>query len=119
MRALLAILVASATACSGACNDKALQKSDAAASAIPSALSPELAAKPLATVGERVITLGEFASTLDRMDQFERLRYQSVERRKQLLDEIIKAELLATEARKRGLQDDPEVKERIRQILRE
>jgi parvulin-like peptidyl-prolyl isomerase len=53
------------------------------------------------------------------MDQFERLRYQSPERRKQLLDEIIKAELLAEEARRRGLDKQPETKNRIRQILRE
>lgn len=105
----------------GACNDNALEKpnlADASASG-RSPLTPELAAKPLATVGDRVITLGEFAATLDRIDQFERLRYQSVERRRALLDEIINAELLASEARKRGLDKDPEVKERIRQILRE
>lgn len=105
----------------GACNDNALEKpglADASASGRGS-LTPELAAKPLATVGDRVITLGEFAATLDRIDQFERLRYQSVERRRALLDEIINAELLAGEARKRGLDKDPEVKERIRQILRE
>lgn len=118
---LPAAVLVSAAACSS-CNDKALERQpapDAAASAGPAALSPELAQKPLATVGDRVITLGEFAATLDRMDQFERLRYQSPERRRQLLDEMIKAELLAVEARKRGLDQKPEVKERIRQILRE
>ncbi len=71
--------------------------------------APELAAKPLATVGDRVITLGEFAATLERIDQFERLRYQSVDRRRQLLDEIINAELLAQEAKRRGLDKQPEV----------
>ena len=45
--------------------------------------------------------------------------YQSVDRRRQLLDEIIKAELLAIEAKRRGLDQKPEVKERVRQILRE
>jgi parvulin-like peptidyl-prolyl isomerase len=105
----------------GACNESALEKpglADASASG-RGPLSPELAQKPLATVGDRVITLGEFAATLDRIDQFERLRYQSVERRRALLDEIINAELLASEARKRGLDQQPEVKERVRQILRE
>ncbi|GMV15460.1 MAG: peptidyl-prolyl cis-trans isomerase [Sorangiineae bacterium PRO1] len=105
-----------------ACNEKAIDKTPAAdsgAAPAPSGLSPELAQKPLATVGDRVITLGEFAATIDRMDQFERLRYQSVERRRQLLDEMIKAELLAIEAKKRGLDQKPEVKERVRQILRE
>jgi parvulin-like peptidyl-prolyl isomerase len=105
-----------------ACDEKAIDKGPPpAGSAAPAStgLSPELAQKPLATVGDRVITLGEFAATIDRMDQFERLRYQSVDRRRQLLDEIIKAELLAIEAKRRGLDQKPEVKERVRQILRE
>ena len=55
------------------------------------ALSPEQATRTLAKVGDRVITLGDFAATLERMDQFDRLRYQTKERRKELLDEIIAA----------------------------
>ncbi len=106
--------------CSG-CEDKALTPPAPATSgsAVPQALSPELAAKPLATVGKRVITLGEYAATIERMDQFERLRYQSEDRRKLLLDEMIKVELLAREARKRGLDKKPETRARIRQILRD
>lgn len=106
----------------GGCDEKAIGKQpvgDSSAAPASSGLSPELAQKALATVGDRVITLGEFAATLDRMDQFERLRYQSIDRRRQLLDELIKAELLATEAKRRGLDQKPEVKERVRQILRE
>jgi hypothetical protein len=105
--------------CSG-CDDKALTKGGPAASAsAPQGLTPELAAKVLVRVGDREITLGEYAATVERMDQFERLRYQSPDRRKQLLDEIIKVELLAAEARRRGLDKLPETQERIRQILRD
>jgi hypothetical protein len=53
------------------------------------------------------------------MDPFERLRYQSADRRKQLLDELIDLELLAAEARRRGLDKQPETQERVRQMLRE
>lgn len=92
----------------------------ASASASPKqALSPELAAKVLAKVGDRTITLGEYAATLERMDPFERLRYQSPDRRQQLLDEMIEVELLATEARRRGLDKLPETEERRRQLLRD
>ena len=73
----------------------------------------------LAKVGERVITLGDYAATLERMDQFDRLRYQSPERRKELLDEIIDAELLAQDARKKKLDQDPETQQAVRQILRD
>jgi peptidyl-prolyl cis-trans isomerase C len=89
------------------------------ASAKPTVLSPELAEKVLAKVGDRTITLGEYAATLERMDPFERLRYQSPDRRKQLLDEMIEVELLAGEARRRGLDKLPEPEERRRQLLRD
>jgi parvulin-like peptidyl-prolyl isomerase len=53
------------------------------------------------------------------MDPFERLRYQSADRRKQLLNEIIQVELLAEEAKRRGLDKQPETQERLRQMLRD
>jgi peptidyl-prolyl cis-trans isomerase C len=124
-RALLLVLVAAGfpalvAVCASGCDEKKLAPAPGSASAFqPGALPPELASKPLATVGDKVITLGDYAATLERMDQFERLRYQSPERRRQLLDEIIKVELLAGEARRRGLHESPEVRERIRQILRD
>lgn len=91
----------------------------ASASAAPAGLTPELSARVLAKVGDHEITLGEFAATLDRMDPFERLRYQSPDRRKQLLDELIDLELLAEEAGRRGLDKQPETQERVRQMLRD
>lgn len=91
----------------------------ASVSAAPAGLTPELAARVLAKVGDHEITLGEYAATLERMDPFERVRYQSAERRKQLLDELIDLELLADEARRRGLDQLPETQERVRQLLRD
>jgi parvulin-like peptidyl-prolyl isomerase len=91
----------------------------ASASAAPGGLTPELAARVLARVGDRTITLGEYATVLDRMDRFDRLRYQTADRRKQLLDEMINVELLAREAERRGLGERPETKELVRQILRD
>jgi hypothetical protein len=70
-------------------------------------------------VGDKVITLGDYAATLDRMDEFERIRYQSAERRKMLLDQMIEVELLAQEARRRGLDKRADTQERMRQILRD
>lgn len=89
------------------------------ASVAPRTLTPEQSAQVLARVGDRTITLGEYASALERMDQFERLRYQSADRRKLLLNEMIELELLAQEARRRGLDKQPETQERLRQMLRD
>jgi len=104
------------------CREKPKQTAGPAlsSSAAPAGkLTPELARQVLAKVGEREITLGDYAETLERMDPFERLRYQSPERRKQLLNEIIQVELLAEEAKRRGLDKQPETQERVRQMLRD
>jgi hypothetical protein len=83
------------------------------------ALTPEQAAQVLARVGERTITLGDFQAALEHMDQFERMRYQSPERRKELLGEMIDVMLLADEARERGYDKDPVAQQEIREILRD
>jgi len=102
------------------CNEKALQRSTRSdAGRLPGGLSPEQAALVVAKVGDRTITLGDYAATLERMDQFDRLRYQSPERRKELLQEIIDVELLAQDARKRKLDEEPETQQAIRQVLRD
>ncbi|MGH7329092.1 MAG: peptidyl-prolyl cis-trans isomerase, partial [Polyangiaceae bacterium] len=104
-----------------ACNDKALQNGAKADSGIPqsASLTPEQSAKVLAKVGDKTITLGEFVATLEHMDQFDRLRYQSPERRKELLGEMIDIELLAQEAQQKGYDQDPVAQEQERAILRE
>lgn len=82
-------------------------------------LTPTESKEVLAQVGNRTITLGQYAQTLQRMGKFERLRYQTPERQKQLLDEMIELELLAQEAERRGLDRDPEVQLRLQQALRD
>ena len=85
----------------------------------PMGLSSEQASQVLARVGPRTITLGDFAATLERMDQFDQARYQSLERRKELLEEMIDVELLAEDARKMHLDERPEAQQAVRQILRD
>ncbi len=114
MRPFLVLLAA---LCVGvACNEKAVQKAPDAA-AVPGGLSPEQAQKPVAKLGDRVITLGEFAQALADMPEYERLRYQGIERRKELLRAMIDMHLLADEAKKQGLDKDPVVSEEMRQVL--
>jgi parvulin-like peptidyl-prolyl isomerase len=102
------------------CNERALDRAkNADAGPTAGGLTPEQAMRVLAKVGDRTITLGDYAATLERMDQFDRLRYQSPERRKELLEEIIDAELLAQDARQKKLDQQPETQQAIRQILRD
>jgi hypothetical protein len=53
------------------------------------------------------------------MNQYDRLRYQTKEQRRKLLDEMIDNELLAQEAARRGLDKQENVQQAIRQILRD
>ena len=102
-----------------ACNDRALEQPAADAGPPVAGLSPAQAARTIAKVGDRTITLGDFARTMERMDQFDRLRYQTKERRRELLDAMIDTELLATEARRLGIDKEPEAQAAIRTILRD
>jgi peptidyl-prolyl cis-trans isomerase C len=82
-------------------------------------LTNEQAAQVLAKVGDKTITLGDYTAALEHMDQFDRLRYQSPERRKELLDEMITVELLAMEATAKGYDKEPLAQQELRAILRD
>jgi hypothetical protein len=99
------------------CNEGPLKQ--AFADAGIAGLSAEQAARVLAKVGDRTITLGDFAKAIERMDQFDRLKYQSKERRRELLEEMIDVELLAAEARRQGIDKEPETADALRMILRD
>ncbi|MEO8876769.1 MAG: peptidyl-prolyl cis-trans isomerase [Polyangiaceae bacterium] len=103
------------------CNDKALQSNGGVdgGHGESASLTPEQAAKVLAKVGDKTITLGDFVATLEHMDQFDRLRYQSPERRAEMLHEMIDIELLAQEAAAKGYDQDPVAQEQMRAILRD
>ncbi len=95
-------------------------KEDSADGGSPTALlTKEQAAQVLARVGDKTITLGDYTAALEHMDQFDRLRYQSPERRKELLEEMITVELLAMEATAKGYDKDPLAQQELRAILRD
>jgi hypothetical protein len=112
------VLAALAAGCNDAAVDNA-PEAGASSAAPVGGLTPDQAAKVVAKVGDRTITLGDFARALERMDPFERLRYQTKERRRELLSEMIDAELLAQEARRRGLDKRPEVEDALRGLYRD
>src|SRR5260370_22258526 len=84
----------------------------------PGALGSDLSAQVLARVGDRSITLGDYVAALEHLDQFDRMRYQSPERRRELLGEMIDVMLLADEAREKGYDMDLVTQQEIREILR-
>lgn len=76
-------------------------------------LTEEEAAQTLAKVGDSTITVGEYADELASKGTFVRTRYNTPERRRQFLDKMIRFELLANEAQRRGYFDLEQV-QRVR-----
>jgi peptidyl-prolyl cis-trans isomerase C len=114
MRPLIALLLAFSSALCCGCKNRP-GPIDAGTGGDASAQ----AALVLAKVGDRTITLGDYTAALEHMDQFDRLRYQAPDRRKDLLAEMIDVMLLADEARERGYDQDPATQQEIREILRD
>jgi peptidyl-prolyl cis-trans isomerase C len=115
----VALALASSTVALAGCKATPSSPTSDAGVAASGALTPEQAAQVLARVGGRAITLGEFEAALENMDQFDRMRYQSPERRKELLGEMIDVTLLADEAREKGYDQDPVTQQELREILRD
>jgi peptidyl-prolyl cis-trans isomerase C len=71
----------------------------------------------LAKVDDITITLGEFQKQLNRQSPYIRARYASMEQKKEFLDSLIRFEVLAKEALRRGYDKDPEVVRTMKQVM--
>ncbi len=72
---------------------------------------------PVATFGDDSITVEELKQKFSEMSPFIRMRYQTVEQRKEYVESLARVELLAAEAHKRGLQNDPEVVDAAKNMM--
>ena len=72
---------------------------------------------PLAKIDDVVITLGEFQERINRQSPYIRARYTSLEQKKEVLDSLVRFEVLAKEAYRRGLDKDPEVVRTMKQVM--
>jgi peptidyl-prolyl cis-trans isomerase C len=71
----------------------------------------------LAKIDDAVITLGEFQERINRQSPYIRARYTSLEQKKEFLDSLIRFEVLAKEAYRRGMDKDPEVIRTMKQVM--
>lgn len=115
----LALTLAASTGGCSSCKSPSSSPAVDAGGVASGALTPEQAAQVLARVGEHTVTLGDFEASLEHMDQFDRMRYQAPERRRELLSEMIDVMLLADEAREKGYDKDPVTQQEMREILRD
>ena len=81
------------------------------------AQSAEELRTPLAKIDDVTITLGEFQERINRQSPYIRARYTSLEQKKEFLDSLVRFEVLAKEAYRRGLDKDPEVVRTMKQVM--
>jgi peptidyl-prolyl cis-trans isomerase C len=63
----------------------------------------------VAKVDDNVITVGDVQERINKQSPFIRSRYTTLEKKKEYLDNLIRFEVMAAEAQKRGYDKDPEV----------
>jgi peptidyl-prolyl cis-trans isomerase C len=80
-------------------------------------LSKSELATPLATIDDLTITVGELEERINRQSPYVRARYTSLEQKKEFLDNLIRFEVLAKEAARRGLDKDAEVVRTMKQVM--
>jgi peptidyl-prolyl cis-trans isomerase C len=78
---------------------------------------PEELAETLAKVDDVTITVGEFQERINQQSPYVRARYTSLERKKEFLDNLVRFEVLAKEAQRKGLDKDPEVVRTMKQVM--
>jgi peptidyl-prolyl cis-trans isomerase C len=104
-----------------ACNKKDADKASApGTTAKAPALPPQGADElklPIADIDGVVISLADFQDRINKQSPYIRARYTSMEKKKEFLDNLVRFEVLAAEAKKRGLDQDPEVIRTMKQVM--
>ena len=71
----------------------------------------------VATVGDQTITADELKKRLDETSPFLRARYNTLDRKKEFLENLVRNELLAQEARRQGFDKSPAVEEQMKRAM--
>jgi peptidyl-prolyl cis-trans isomerase C len=114
---LFTALALGPSACGGEKKDADKASAAEPEAQLPEGLTPEQAAKVVAKVGDREITVGEVTEQINRLSPYIRRRWAAPEKRQEFLQKLIRIELLSQEAEKQGLSEDPEVQRTVKQVM--
>jgi len=104
-RAVIIVLAVSAASCSKKAEEAPVVEEEWPKNGLTEAQANEVLAK----VGDRTITVGDFADRLASQSPYLRARFESPERRKEFLDNLVRFELLVYEAKRLGYGEEPEI----------
>src|SRR5215831_18637492 len=108
----------------GACKSEKSEGAPAASGSTPAKQPAGLPGQPESELKETVavvdgtpITVAELQDRINKQSPYVRARYTSLEQKKEFLDTLVRFEVLAGEARKRGYDRDPEVVRTMKQVM--
>jgi peptidyl-prolyl cis-trans isomerase C len=104
-RAVIIVLAVSAASCSKKAEEAPVVEDEWPKNGLTEAQANEVLAK----VGDRTITVGDFADRLASQSPYLRARFESPERRKEFLDNLVRFELLVYEAKRLGYGEEPAI----------
>jgi peptidyl-prolyl cis-trans isomerase C len=78
---------------------------------------PKKTGPAVATGNGITVTADEFKARLEEQSPFIRARYTTLERKKEFLDNLVRFEVLAKEARRQGLDKDPDVLHTLEKVM--
>lgn len=108
-KSALILAIAIAVGGGAGCSKKEEQISASAEEWPKHGLTEAQANEVLVTIGDRTITVGEFADRLASQSPYLQARFESPERRREFLENLIRFELLVYEAKRRGYADQPDI----------
>jgi len=71
----------------------------------------------VAQIGDETITVGDVQERINKQSPFIRARYTTLDKKKEFLDNLVRFEVMAGEAQKRGYDKDPEVQRVMKQQM--
>jgi peptidyl-prolyl cis-trans isomerase C len=114
LRALVAVASAAAL---GACTQGSTTGNTLATPAATATHATAKSGPVVARYGEQTLTTGELTAKLNERSPFERARLNTLDRKKEFVEQLVRFDLLAQEARKRGLDQDPEVQRAMQTVM--
>jgi peptidyl-prolyl cis-trans isomerase C len=72
---------------------------------------------PVVTYGDQVLSVEELNKKFGDMNPYARMRFQTMDAKKDYVDQAVRFELMAREAAKRHIQDNPAVVEALKQVM--
>src|SRR4051812_47262113 len=72
---------------------------------------------PVVTYGDQALSVDELNKKFGEMNPYARMRFQTMDAKKDYVDQAVRFELMAREAAKRGLQNNPAVVEALKQVM--